>query len=308
MPPPRLSIIIPVYNAESTLERSVDSLRAICESHRSEVEVILINDGSTDASQNLIDCITSEQKWGFGYRTVCQENRGAGAARNNGLRHATGKWIQFLDADDELLIDPSDFIAESNDVRCIAFGREIWRNGRKIRERRPVTIQSEKHFFDLMTAENLFQTSQVLFRREECKEFFDEDIACVEDWLFWIRNSSLFSRMAVEQNICTVRLHIHGNNISSQYARAGKNRIEAAKRIAEEMDEKWTRNGREMDEKWTRYQSNNLTLQQAIGQLQQGCFPPFSAFFRWPCQFRLYLKFLVYYCFCVVGRDATPYR
>jgi len=91
---PLVSIIIPCYNGERYVAESIQS--ALDQSHRS-CEVIVIDDGSTDGSLEVIKS--------FGER-ICWEsgpNRGGGAARNRGLELARGEWIKFHDADDVLL-------------------------------------------------------------------------------------------------------------------------------------------------------------------------------------------------------------
>lgn len=90
----KYSVIIPIYNAEDTLELCVDSIR---QSGLDNYEIILINDGSTDRSAEI--CERLRQKYPQ-IEYVFQENSGVSAARNNGIRHAKGKYILFCDADD----------------------------------------------------------------------------------------------------------------------------------------------------------------------------------------------------------------
>lgn len=105
-----VSIIIPVFNAESTIERCLASI--LCQSYK-DFELIIIDDGSTDNSLLLCKKILSEDKRAI---IVHQENRGVSTARNAGIRIAQGKWITFIDADD--YIDSNyleTFIARSED-------------------------------------------------------------------------------------------------------------------------------------------------------------------------------------------------
>lgn len=93
---PLLSIVIPVYNYAHTLERAVNS---VISQGREEVEVILVDDGSTDDSPQLCRQLASQHN---NIRFVSQSNGGAASARNHGIRLATGDYLLFLDADDEL--------------------------------------------------------------------------------------------------------------------------------------------------------------------------------------------------------------
>lgn len=90
----KISVIIPVYNCEKYVEKSIHSV--LCQTLK-ELEVICIDDGSTDSSPQLIKQLQAEDK-----RIVLfyQKNQGAGAARNMGIKRAQGKYIAFLDADD----------------------------------------------------------------------------------------------------------------------------------------------------------------------------------------------------------------
>ena len=91
-----LSVIIPLYNCEDYIVQAVDSVLA---QKNVKIEVIVINDGSTDRS---IDRLL---KFGNRINIISIENSGASAARNVGLRVATGDYIMFLDADDFLCDD-----------------------------------------------------------------------------------------------------------------------------------------------------------------------------------------------------------
>jgi len=89
-----VSVIISVYNAEARLERMLQSIQEQSYKH---FEVILVNDGSTDFSEDI--CRKFER---MDSRFCCysQSNQGVSAARNHGLEHATGEFVTFLDADD----------------------------------------------------------------------------------------------------------------------------------------------------------------------------------------------------------------
>lgn len=91
---PVISIIIPVYNVEKWLERAVQSLQ---NQTLSDFELILIDDGSTDASGSVCDALAKEDNR---IRVIHQENAGAAAARNKGIHEAKGEYLYFMDGDD----------------------------------------------------------------------------------------------------------------------------------------------------------------------------------------------------------------
>ena len=92
---PRVSVIIPAYNAASTIAGTVDS---VIGQTFGDFEIICVDDGSTDQTRAIIERYT--QAHGERVRLVGQANSGPAAARNNGARHSTGEYLAFLDADD----------------------------------------------------------------------------------------------------------------------------------------------------------------------------------------------------------------
>jgi glycosyltransferase involved in cell wall biosynthesis len=89
---PIVSVIIPAYNAENYI---LNTLNSVLVQTYKNIEIIIIDDGSTDNTLKLIQPYESEK-----IKIITQKNLGASAARNNGIKCASGKYIQFLDADD----------------------------------------------------------------------------------------------------------------------------------------------------------------------------------------------------------------
>lgn len=94
---PDISIIIPMYNAANYIENTIASIY-VQESHGFSFEIIVVDDKSTDHS---IDLLKKMHKYEIKLIEL-QQNGGTARARNEGLRMATGTWIQFLDSDDKL--------------------------------------------------------------------------------------------------------------------------------------------------------------------------------------------------------------
>ncbi len=94
MKTPNISIILPIYNVESYLEECLESLRS---QSLSGIEIICVNDGSTDNSKNILKkYVESDSR----IKLINQDNSGQGIARNNGIKIATGEYIGFVDPDD----------------------------------------------------------------------------------------------------------------------------------------------------------------------------------------------------------------
>lgn len=91
-----VSVVVPVYNVEKYLSRAIDSVR--CQSHQN-LEIILVNDGSTDSSGALCD---EEVEKDARVRAIHQENAGVSSARNTGIAAASGEYLFFLDPDDTI--------------------------------------------------------------------------------------------------------------------------------------------------------------------------------------------------------------
>ena len=164
-----ISIIIPVYQAEETIERC---LHSIVEQTYSNLEIILIDDGSTDKSGEICD-IWAEKDCRI--RVIHQKNQGVSEARNRALNICTGEYIGFVDSDD--WIEPDMF--QTLVLNAEKFHSEISICGYVINER---TVDS----FDIDVAEKIMEN-------ELC---FLKDIRYGEDWIF-TGNAILVSKQIV---------------------------------------------------------------------------------------------------------------
>ncbi|WP_340002301.1 glycosyltransferase [Oceanobacillus sp. FSL K6-0127] len=104
-----VSIIIPVYNAEKYLENCIESI--LNQSYKN-LEIILVNDGSTDNSGEICDLYAKDNKK---IKVIHQHNSGPSVARNKGILAAKGDLIQFVDSDDSLETDMTGTLVESLD-------------------------------------------------------------------------------------------------------------------------------------------------------------------------------------------------
>ena len=95
----KVSIIIPVYNVEKYLQRCIES---VLQQTYKDIEVVLVDDGSTDNSGNNCDLWSEKDKR---IKVIHKVNGGLSSARNAGCRVATGDYILFLDSDDYLSSD-----------------------------------------------------------------------------------------------------------------------------------------------------------------------------------------------------------
>ena len=122
---PLVSIILPVYNGEDYIEQAIDSLLNQTVKH---FEIIVIDDGSTDAS---LEILRSYEKKDKRVRVYTQENKFAGVARNLGIEKARGEYLAFLDSDDFFasnLVEDAYYAAKMNNVDMVLFGAKIFNN------------------------------------------------------------------------------------------------------------------------------------------------------------------------------------
>lgn len=116
-----ISFIIPVYNGEKYIERSVCS---IINSTSGTYEIIIVDDGSTDNTLEIIKKLKEEYN---SIRFISQKNAGVSSARESGIKSAHGEWIVFVDADDYVISDVSQFInaEQVNKIDWIVFSGKI---------------------------------------------------------------------------------------------------------------------------------------------------------------------------------------
>lgn len=128
-----VSVIIPVYNNKFTLARAVMSV--VNEPQVSEI--LIIDDGSTDGSNHIAEDLSNKYSKIKFLHHPNRENKGATSSRNLGISHATSDWIQFLDADDELLkgklsgqvklVSPELALIVGNSIHVFPEGRKHFR-------------------------------------------------------------------------------------------------------------------------------------------------------------------------------------
>ena len=94
-----ISIIIPAYNAERSIERCI---RSVLNQNFNDFELIVVDDGSLDTTAAIVQRLATEDPR---IALICKKNRGTVAARATGIRESKGKWLYFLDADDAVMPD-----------------------------------------------------------------------------------------------------------------------------------------------------------------------------------------------------------
>lgn len=135
----KVSVIIPVYNVEKYLEECLES---VVNQTLKDIEIIIVNDGSTDLSGHIIRRYEERHSH---IKVITKKNAGLGAARNTGYKYATGEYIAFLDSDDYVDLNMYNLMykkAKENDSDVVICGIEwVFDNKKK---KNNVTIYEEK--------------------------------------------------------------------------------------------------------------------------------------------------------------------
>lgn len=226
-----VSVIVPVYNCEKYLGKCIDSV--LKQTYKS-LEVIIINDGSSDSSHEIAERFSKLDKR---IKLINQENKGVSATRNKGLENSTGKYVLFVDADDyieknmiELLVNASEkyntqitscglFIEENSSDHpgktwdSIAFngGETIILNNEELRcvfPEKLATTVFHSVFAKLYRLDYIKQNSS----------FFDPEISLGEDYLF---NLPLFRKVDkyayINNSLYHYNIRYSNINLSGKY-------------------------------------------------------------------------------------------
>ena len=222
---PTVSIIIPTYNRAGMLKEAIDSVLA---QDYSGFELIVVDDGSTDDTPNVLSRYGDNIKW------LRQHNQGVSAARNRGIAAASGKYIAFLDSDDlwlqAKLTVQTEFMKSKRDA-LICQTEEIWiRNGVRVNPGKRHQKQSGM-IFERSLPLCLVSPSAVMVRRGLFDEFglFDESLPACEDYDMWLRVSSRCPVYLIDTPLI-IKRGGHADQLSRQPA-LDKYRIQAIKKM-----------------------------------------------------------------------------
>jgi glycosyltransferase involved in cell wall biosynthesis len=216
-----VSVVIPTYNSGETLIRAIDSV--FSQSLNTLIEVIVVDDGSTDETQLLIE------KYHHPVKYLYQSNNGVASARNKGIRESKGLYIAFLDADDEW--HPSKLEKQINifnnnpKIHFVSTGMvDIYQND----EVRPSFHPSlAGDLFTRLIFYNPVCTSSVLIKKRVFNDLslrFDDVTNVGEDWLLWIRISARYKIVTIP-NILVNRFLLPGSLENKEYNKGQRKNI-----------------------------------------------------------------------------------
>ena len=194
---PTISVIIPAYNAEYTIQETVKS---VLQQSFSDFEIVIVDDGSSDRTLDIVREIADSRLKYFSYA-----NGGSAMARNLGVSHATGEFIAFLDADDLWTSDKLELQFEALQKHPEAGVAYSWTYFSYETEQRSYADTSNCYegdvYAELLIRNFLHNGSNPLIRKQAIDTIglFDTSIISCEDWDFYIRLASIYPFVLVRK-------------------------------------------------------------------------------------------------------------
>lgn len=180
-----ISVVVPAYNSQSTI---IETINSVLEQTFTDFELIVINDGSTDRTLELLSEVKDARLKVYSY-----PNGGLPAARNQGIVRARGEFISFIDADDLWTSDKLELqlqALQKNPQAGVAYSWTICmgNNGNSFHPGVSESFQGNV-YPNLLVGNFIASGSNVLIRKEAIESVgnFDESLKSCEDWDYWLR-------------------------------------------------------------------------------------------------------------------------
>ena len=219
---PKVSVVIPAYNAMPFLSKTLDSVLG---QTFSDFEVLVINDGSTDGTGAWVSALADRR-----VTLINQENQGCAIARNTGVFVSNGDYIAFLDADDiweSTKLEKQVRILETRPNVGLVNTWISHIDGEGVSLEKLGTPDSEGYVWESVIEENPIMCGSTPMVRRECFEsvgLFDQSLRSAEDWDMWIRIAKKYEFAVVKEPL--VRYRIHANSKSHNLQLHLKSRLQ----------------------------------------------------------------------------------
>jgi len=209
--PPVISVVVPTYNREALI---VDALESIHAQSWRPLEVIVVDDGSTDGTETIVrEWMAAHEADDFQTHFLRQENQGGNVARNTGIEHARGALIAFLDSDDCWLPDKLAKQAPCFDDAQVAAAycgvRHVDMATGESTEPTDRAYPAGDLLEALLVRDVTAQTSAYVVRKEAFEQAgtFDVSLRARQDWDMWIRLASVGHIACVQEALVDYREH-----------------------------------------------------------------------------------------------------
>lgn len=230
---PKVSIIIPIYNSEKTIFQCLSS---VLEQSYSNIEVICVNDGSRDGSQDILE---KAAKADSRIKVITQENSGVSVARNTGLENATGEYVQFVDSDDVVMPELTEKLIktmEQNHSDLVICG--IMSSNNKIHismaDGSYSFMEIKSHFSEMYRATYLNSPCNKLYKRSQIEGIrFDKNISLGEDLIFNLEYMQRCDRISILSDMLYVYILSDDLSLTTKYYANG---FEMAQTVIEQIE------------------------------------------------------------------------
>jgi len=196
-----VSIVLPVYNGAKTI---VDAVNSVLDSNFTDYEIIIVDDGSTDETREVLKQYLSHPKISY----IFQQNRGLSSARNTGINNSKGNYLVFLDDDDvigvEKLASQSTFLNLHPKIGVV-YSESMWFKENDLSDTRQVVFPKYSgNILPELLNGNFIHVNSVMVRTEIIKDVggFDDDLKELEDWDLWLR-------LSLHNNIFSFQKGVH---------------------------------------------------------------------------------------------------
>lgn len=203
---PRVSVIITAYNCEAFI---ADAIQSVLNQSRAVDEIVVIDDGSIDATRRVIADFADQ-----GIKFIQQQNMGASAARNKGIRETSGEYIAFLDADDiwldnKIRLQVDYLNAHPKTALVSGFARRWNTTKGTVRVRGKIFPNIGSLRREMLVYNVIGNASMVMVRRSALQEIglFKEDIHWGQDWELWQRLVARYDAAIIPELVTTYRWH-----------------------------------------------------------------------------------------------------
>lgn len=224
----KISVIIPIFNRADFIERS---LKSVLDQSYSDLEVIVVDDGSTDETFQVVKKFFSDKRLKYIY----QENSGVSSARNLGVSVASFKWIAFLDSDDEWhtnkLLEQVEY-HKCNPEYQLIHTEETWiRNGKRVNQPKHYRKKGGEIFLECLSL-CAISPSTVLMNKSLFNEMggFSTSYTVCEDFDLWLKITSKYPVGLVDMSLIN-KYAGHDDQLSTKYIAMDLYRVRALNNI-----------------------------------------------------------------------------
>ncbi|MEO0707705.1 MAG: glycosyltransferase family 2 protein [Cyanobacteria bacterium J06649_5] len=211
---PKVTVVIPAYN---NIDYLPDALESALEQTFADIEIIVINDGSSDHTEQWMLSQSDPR-----ITLISQDNQGKSAARNRGIAHSQGDYIAFLDADDlweQTKLEQQVRMLDKNPHVGLVYTWTALADAQGRATGRLLDSPAEGDVWKALILKNILACGSTPMVRRECFDtvgFFSPDLPLAQDWDMWIRVAAMYEFALIKQPL--VRYRKHPGNTSAKWS------------------------------------------------------------------------------------------